>query len=244
MVPFGTTHIPVRYNEEWDEGWYPIVHSNVRTKSTEHVGDLRMKLKYEEQAVLPLDSYQHVIDIIANFRENNVISRLAERVPDLEGFSKNVLRILEGRQLAVHWLTSLIDEEIAEVDPTRANTLFRGNTLLTKALDAYMRLVGTEYLDDTLGDILRNICDSKIACEVDPSKIDKNDDIKMQWKTLMYHTRVCWRAVTESVNHFPKELLEVFSHLQRRLTEKFPERGPLGELNSDSNFANLARYTG
>lgn len=75
---------------------------------------------------------------------------------------------------------------------------------MTKALDSYMRLVGTEYLDDTLGDILRNICKNKIACEVDPSKLEKNDDLKAQWKLLMFHTRSCWRAVTESVNHFPK----------------------------------------
>lgn len=80
----------------------------------------------------------------------------------------------------------------------------RGNTLLTKALDAYMRLVGTEYLDDTLGDILRSICKNKVACEVDPSRLEKNDDLKTQWRILMLHTRTCWRAVTESVHHFPK----------------------------------------
>lgn len=81
--------------------------------------------------------------------------------------------------------------------------LFRGNTLLTKALDAYMRMVGTEYLDDTLGDIIRGICKNKVACEVDPSKLEKGDDINKQWRALLTHTRNCWRAVTESVDHFP-----------------------------------------
>ncbi|KAI1295006.1 hypothetical protein EDD11_008058, partial [Mortierella claussenii] len=119
-----------------------------------------------------------------------------------------------------------------------------GNTLLTKALDAYMRLVGTEYLDDTLGDILRGICKNKVACEVDPSKLDKNDDLKAQWKILKHHTRTCWFAVTESVNHFPRDLLLVFSHLQRRLTEKFSDRRPSGEMDPDSELASLARYTG
>lgn len=53
-----------------------------------------------------------------NFRENNVISKLAELVTDLESFSRNVLRILEGRGLAVAWLNTLIDEEIAEASPS------------------------------------------------------------------------------------------------------------------------------
>ncbi|KAF9358785.1 hypothetical protein BGX26_000928 [Mortierella sp. AD094] len=243
-IPYGRTHIPVRNNEESDEGWYPILRVNDRTRSTEHPGDLRLKLKYEEQIVLPLTNYYELLEIIVNFQENNVISRLAEFVPDLEGFAKNVLRILEGRDLAIPWLNSLIDEEIAESDPTRVNTLFRGNTLLTKALDAYMRLVGTEYLDDTLGDILRDICRNKVACEVDPSKLDKKDDIEVQWKTLMLHTRTCWRAVMESVHRFPKELLRVFSHLQRRLTEKFSNVESTSASNPDSELVSQARYTG
>ncbi|KAF9116060.1 hypothetical protein BGX27_005089 [Mortierella sp. AM989] len=243
-IPFGRTYIPVRNNEESDEGWYPILRINDRTKSTEHPGDLRLKLKYEEQIVLPLSNYVELLEIILNYRENNVISKLAEHAPDLEGFAKNVLRILEGRDLAIPWLNSLIDDEIAEADPTRVNTLFRGNTLLTKALDAYMRLVGTEYLDDTLGDILRGICMNKIACEVDPSRLDKNDDVRAQWKTLKLHTRTCWRAVTDSVDRFPKELLRVFSHLQRRLTEKFSGVESSSGSSPDSELASQARYTG
>ncbi|KAF8962655.1 hypothetical protein BGZ46_001137, partial [Entomortierella lignicola] len=218
-IPFGKTQIPVRNNDDSDEGWYPIIRVNDRTKSKEHPGDLRLKLKYEEQIVLPLSNYNELLEIIVNFQENNVISKLAELVPDLEGFAKNVLRILVGKNLAIPWLNSLIDEEIAEADPTRVNTLFRGNTLLTKALDAYMRLVGTEYLDDTLGDILRNICLNKVACEVDPSRLDKKDDIQAQWKTLMYHTR-------------------------RRLKEKFSNTRSSGSQDSDPELIGQARYTG
>ncbi|KAF8950097.1 hypothetical protein BGZ52_003735, partial [Haplosporangium bisporale] len=249
LIPFGRTHIPVRNNDDYDEGWYPILNNNDRTRSTEHLGDLRLKLKYEEQIVLPIVNYADLLDIIVNFRENNVISKLAELVTDLEGFSRNVLRILEGKGLAVMWLNTLIDEEIAEARPTRVNTLFRGNTLLTKALDAYMRLVGTEYLDDTLGDILRAICKNKIACEVDPSKLEKYEDLKTQWRILMNHTRTCWRAVTESISHFPKDLPLVFSHLQRRLTEKFSGQGVhpthvAHDHDTDPELASLARYTG
>ncbi|KAF9573180.1 hypothetical protein EC968_008922 [Mortierella alpina] len=166
LIPFGRTYIPVRNSDEC-EGWYPILHNNDRTRSTEHLGDLRLKLKYEELLVLPLANYSELMEIIGNFRENNVITILANRISnDLEGFARNVLRILEAKDLAVVWLNSLIDQEIAEAQPARVDALFRGNTLLTKAMDAYMRMVGTEYLDDTLGEILREICKSKVACEL------------------------------------------------------------------------------
>ncbi|KAF9190279.1 hypothetical protein BGZ50_000310 [Haplosporangium sp. Z 11] len=244
LIPFGRTYIPVRNSQECDEGWYPILNINDRTRSTEHLGDLRLKLQYEEQIILPIENYADLLEIIVNFQENNVLSKLAERVTDLEGFARNVLRILEGKGLAVVWINSLVDEEIAETSPMGLNTLFRANTLLTKALEAYMRLVGTEYLDDTLGDILRDICKNKVACEVDPCRLEKNDDIKVQRRILMAHTRTCWRAVTESVDKFPKELLLVFSHLQQRLIEKFSDRGSSDEVGPESKSVNLVRYTG
>ncbi|KAF9583097.1 hypothetical protein BGW38_010257, partial [Lunasporangiospora selenospora] len=246
---YGKAHIPIRedLSDDCDEGWYPIVQVDDRTRTTGHLGDLRLKLKYEEQFVLPLSNYNELLDIICDFRENNVISKLAARVTDLESFAKNVLRILEGRGMAVIWLISLIDEEVAEAVPEQVNNLFRANTLLTKALEAYMLLVGSEYLDDTLGDILRSICTQKTACEVDPCKLEKGEDVKSQWRILFQHTRTCWRAVIESVHRFPRELLLVFSHLQRRLIAKFPESPRLASGVVDQKEAELAsqaRYTG
>ena len=62
LIPFGRTHIPVRNSEEC-EGWYPILHNNDRTRSTEHLGDLRLKLKYEELLVLPLANYSELMEV-------------------------------------------------------------------------------------------------------------------------------------------------------------------------------------
>jgi hypothetical protein len=63
LIPFGRTDIPVRNSEDCDEGWYPIMHMNDRTRSAEHLGDLRLKLKYEEQIVLPLINYEEIMDV-------------------------------------------------------------------------------------------------------------------------------------------------------------------------------------
>jgi hypothetical protein len=71
-----------------------------------------------------LHSLLYFEQIIVNFRENNVISKLAGLVTDLESFSRNVLRILEGRGLAVAWLNTLIDEEIAEASPSKSFVTF------------------------------------------------------------------------------------------------------------------------
>ncbi|KAI9870427.1 MAG: hypothetical protein M1823_008746, partial [Watsoniomyces obsoletus] len=51
-----------------------------------------------------------------------------------------------------------------------ANLLFRGNSLITRALDAHMRRLGRDYLEATLGVRLRKICERDFDCEVDPGK--------------------------------------------------------------------------
>jgi len=59
-ISFGRTDIPIRKSEEC-EGWYPILQVNERTRSKEWVGDLRLKLKCEEQIVLPIGNYSEVL---------------------------------------------------------------------------------------------------------------------------------------------------------------------------------------
>ena len=44
--------------------------------------------------------------------------------------------------------------------------MLRGNTIATKAIESYMKLVGNKYLHDTLEDFVRLILDSEDSCEV------------------------------------------------------------------------------
>lgn len=77
LIPFGRTHIPVRNNDECDEGWYPILNNNDRTRSTEHLGDLRLKLKYEEQIVLPIVNYADLLDVRAATKNSSNFLRVS-----------------------------------------------------------------------------------------------------------------------------------------------------------------------
>ena len=57
--------------------------------------------------------------------------------------------------------------------PTAENEhlLFRGNSVATKAIEAYMKLVGEQYLHDTLKDPILALITSAEDLEVDPLKI-------------------------------------------------------------------------
>lgn len=44
--------------------------------------------------------------------------------------------------------------------------MFRGNSLATKAMEAYMKLVGDQYLHDTLSEFIQSVLDCDDDCEV------------------------------------------------------------------------------
>lgn len=48
--------------------------------------------------------------------------------------------------------------------------MFRGNSLATKAMEAYMKLIGDQYLHDTLSEFIQNVLDSDDDCEVKEKK--------------------------------------------------------------------------
>ena len=95
-----------------------------------------------------------------------------------------------------------------------ANLLFRGNSLLTKAFDAHMRRLGTEYLQETIGDRLRDIAESNPDCEVDPSKVRSQSDLDRNWRNLIALTSSIWNVISTSASRCPLELRLLFRHVQ------------------------------
>jgi len=76
--------------------------------------------------------------------------------------------------------------------------------MATKTIDQYMKMVGHQYLENTIGRIINQIYLSKDSCEVDPTKVEKNDDIKKHWKKLLTYVCAIWDAIKKSADSCPK----------------------------------------
>ena len=56
---------------------------------------------------------------------------------------------------------------ISDVEKTEdPSLLFRGNSIATKAVDLYMKLIGSKYLKNTLGLFIRDVYDNAQEFEV------------------------------------------------------------------------------
>ncbi|KAK0108266.1 hypothetical protein ONS95_003084 [Cadophora gregata] len=99
-----------------------------------------------------------------------------------------------------------------------ANLLFRGNSLLTQALDFHMRRLGKEYLEDVLSAKITEINTLNPDCEVDPSRISNGDDLDKNWKLLTSLTTDVWESIASSAKRCPPEIRQVLKYV-RAVTE-------------------------
>ncbi|KAJ5814734.1 hypothetical protein N7474_006511 [Penicillium riverlandense] len=102
-----------------------------------------------------------------------------------------------------------------------ANLLFRGNSLLTKALDLHMRRLGKEYLEETIGERLRDIDESDPECEVDPARVPRSEDLDRNWRNLIALTTSVWKSIAASTSRCPPELRLIFRHVRACAEDRY-----------------------
>lgn len=102
-----------------------------------------------------------------------------------------------------------------------ANLLFRGNSLLTQALEFHMRRLGTDYIEEILGDKIYEINEINPNCEVDPGKLQPGDDIDQHWEQLLHFTNEIWDCVAKSASRFPPELRHILKYIRAVAEDRY-----------------------
>jgi hypothetical protein len=93
----------------------------------------------------------------------------AETLVDLERTADVFLRIFQSQDKLPLRMMQMAEIEI-DGDESSASILFRGNSLLTKTLEQYLRLVGADFLEASIGEPVRKLCTEKVEIEIDPAK--------------------------------------------------------------------------
>lgn len=102
-----------------------------------------------------------------------------------------------------------------------ANLLFRGNSLVTKAIDAHMRRLGKDYLEDVLGEKLRKIVEKDPDCEVDPNRVRSVEQLERNWANLKFLTNTIWKAISSSAKQCPAGLRLIFRHIRSCAEDRY-----------------------
>ncbi|XP_059484332.1 disabled homolog 2-interacting protein isoform X3 [Neocloeon triangulifer] len=219
----GTVTIPVHdiSSRYLTEKWYPVlppISSSGSTTSSKDSPALRIKCRFQTIDILPIANYQDFLDLLKNDYLN--ICELLEPavgVKAKEDIATALVHVMQKEGLAKNFLADVVMLDIDRVEDERLT--FRGNSLATKAMESYLKLVGDSYLRSTLAQFVGDISIGQEECEVDPLKVGSQTALLKQQKNLRSKVELAWSKILASHQNFPTELREVFHTFRLRLMQ-------------------------
>lgn len=187
------------------------------------LGKVQLELRYTDQAILPTDYYDELLALVLDEKLDLALALAATVKAEKEDVGRALLRAFasEGKSREIHLIRELVRWELQGT--LNAGVIFRQNTVVTKAVDAHLRLFGTIYLRNVLGSLVTEINQGKKSFEVDPSKAQKGDDIDKNMRRLHELCAEVLERIFSQLNECPLQMREVFKCILQEVFMKFAD---------------------
>ncbi|XP_042297423.1 rasGAP-activating-like protein 1 [Sceloporus undulatus] len=226
------------------KGWYRLLpFPSAEEDAGGKLGALRLRVRLSEDRILPSRYYQPLTELLVESilcpSEDDITPvTLLEDVCSVESrqdVATKLVKIFLGQGLVVPFLDYLNQREISRT--TDPNTLFRSNSLASKSMEQFMKVVGMPYLHEVLKSIINRIFEEKKYVELDPCKIEPSRTRRISFKgslseaqiressleVLKVYLRDIMESIIGSMEKCPGAMRVTFKQLHKQVADRFPE---------------------
>ena len=167
------------------------------------------------------DKYYKLQELILDEDLDTVLT-LCDVTPITEAdiMAQLLVRFFESHEKTMDLLKGAILQEVRKTET--ANTLFRRNSMATKLLAAYCKLIGQDYLRVALGPHLKQLMQNPPQSELDPSKLNPNEDLHQNQKNVLEISQKFLEDIEASMPYCPAPFRVICEFLRDVVSEKFP----------------------
>lgn len=188
------------------------------------VGEIRIAIQYSSVTVLADDSYDNLFRLLLKEKMAATVMLSQASAKKEKVVADCLVKAFEARKTGAHYIKTIVQAEI-EATPS-PNIIFRGNTVATKSVDSYMRLVGQPYLNSVLGPIIQEIYQGRKSCEVDVQRLTKERApekvVEKNLQNLLSFCKRIFEAIASSFNRCPAAFRNIFEYIQESVMKRFP----------------------
>ncbi|XP_050190559.1 ras GTPase-activating protein 1-like isoform X3 [Myiozetetes cayanensis] len=198
--------------------WFQLS-SHIPLKGIEP-GSLRVRARYSMEKIMPEEEYSEFKELILQ-KEMHVVYALSHVCgQDRTLLAGILLKIFLHEKLESLLLRTLNDREISMED--EATTLFRATTLASTLMEQYMKATATRFVHHALKDSILKIMESKQSCELNPSKLEKNEDVNTNLAHLLSILSELVEKIFMAAEILPPTLRYIYGCLQKSVQNKWP----------------------
>ncbi|XP_069483685.1 ras GTPase-activating protein 1 isoform X1 [Ambystoma mexicanum] len=198
--------------------WFQLS-SHIPLKGIEP-GSLRVRARYSMEKIMPEEEYSEFKELILQ-RELHVVYALSHVCgQDRTLLATILLRIFLHESQESLLLRTLNEREISMED--EATTLFRATTLASTLMEQYMKATATPFVQHALKDSILKIMESKQSCELNPSKLEKNEDVNTNLAHLLSTLSDLVEKIFMASEILPQTLRYIYGCLQKSVQQKWP----------------------
>ncbi|XP_058445954.1 neurofibromin-like, partial [Malaya genurostris] len=134
----------------------------------------------------------------------------------MDELARVLVTLFDAKHLLSPLLWNMFYREVEVSDCMQ--TLFRGNSLGSKIMAFCFKIYGANYLQGLLEPLIRPVT----SFEVDPARLETNEDIEVNRKNLIALTQKVFDAIVNSADRFPPQLRSMCHSLYQVLSKRFP----------------------